>query len=63
MVLGRAIDRIGPFSLELQKTPSTFGALCEAIVFQQSDPKAASTIFGRVRDSSQGPTGWTPNRS
>ena len=49
VVLGRVIDRIGPFALELQKTPSTFGALCEAIVFQQLNPKAASTIFGRVR--------------
>jgi 3-methyladenine DNA glycosylase/8-oxoguanine DNA glycosylase len=49
VVLGRIIDGIGPFELELQKTPSTFGALCEAIVYQQLNPKAASTIFGRVR--------------
>jgi 3-methyladenine DNA glycosylase/8-oxoguanine DNA glycosylase len=48
VVLGRIIDVIGPFKLELQKTPSTFGALCEAIVYQQLNPRAASTIFGRV---------------
>jgi 3-methyladenine DNA glycosylase/8-oxoguanine DNA glycosylase len=48
VVLGRVIDRVGPFTLELQKTPSTFGALSEAIVYQQLNPKAASTIFGRV---------------
>jgi 3-methyladenine DNA glycosylase/8-oxoguanine DNA glycosylase len=47
-VLKKAIDRIGPFELQLQKTPSTFGALAEAIVFQQLSPRAAGTIFGRL---------------
>ena len=47
-VLKRTIDRIGPFALELQSTPSTFGALAEAIVYQQLNPKAAGTIFGRL---------------
>ena len=62
VVLGRAIDRIGPFWLELQKTPSTFGALCEAIVFQQLNPKAASTIFGRVRALFPGADGLDPEQ-
>jgi 3-methyladenine DNA glycosylase/8-oxoguanine DNA glycosylase len=48
-VLGKIVDRVGPFSFELQKTSSTFGALAEAIVYQQLSPRAAATIFGRVR--------------
>ncbi len=47
-VLKRLIDRTGPLRLELQRTPSTFGALAEAIVYQQLSPKAAGTIFGRL---------------
>ncbi|MGO9344146.1 MAG: DNA-3-methyladenine glycosylase family protein [Acidimicrobiales bacterium] len=47
-VLRKAIDRIGPFGLQLQNTPSTFGALAEAIVYQQLSPRAAATIFGRL---------------
>ena len=46
--LARVIDRVGPFALELQHTASVFGALTEAIVFQQLSGKAASTIHGRV---------------
>jgi 3-methyladenine DNA glycosylase/8-oxoguanine DNA glycosylase len=47
-VLARTLDAIGPFEFRLQKTPSTFGALAEAIVYQQLSPKAAGTIFGRI---------------
>jgi len=47
-VLGRLIDSVGPFRLQLQRTPSVFGALAEAIVYQQLTGKAAATIFGRV---------------
>jgi 3-methyladenine DNA glycosylase/8-oxoguanine DNA glycosylase len=47
-VLANTIDRVGTFHFELQRTPSTFGALAEAIVYQQLNPKAAATIFGRV---------------
>jgi methylated-DNA-[protein]-cysteine S-methyltransferase len=47
--LARAIDGLGPFSLELKKTQSVFGALSEAIVYQQLSGKAAATIYGRVR--------------
>jgi 3-methyladenine DNA glycosylase/8-oxoguanine DNA glycosylase len=46
--LARLIDAVGPFRLELQKTPSLFGALAEAIVYQQLTGKAAATIFARV---------------
>ena len=47
--LARWIDRIGTFSIELQKTDSSFAALAEAIVYQQLHGKAAATIFGRFR--------------
>jgi 3-methyladenine DNA glycosylase/8-oxoguanine DNA glycosylase len=46
--LARVIDAVGPFRMELQKTPSIFGALSEAIVYQQLTAKAAGTIFARV---------------
>jgi len=46
--LARIIDRVGPFELELKATRSVFGALAEAIVYQQLSGKAAETIFGRV---------------
>ncbi len=59
-ILGRAIDRIGPFDLELKNTSSIFVALAEAIVYQQLNGKAAATIFARVqglfRNAHQGPT-------
>jgi 3-methyladenine DNA glycosylase/8-oxoguanine DNA glycosylase len=48
-VLARTIDAAGPCTLELQATPSLFGALAEAIVYQQLTTKAAATIFGRVQ--------------
>jgi 3-methyladenine DNA glycosylase/8-oxoguanine DNA glycosylase len=49
-VLKKVVDRIGPLGLEVTKTPSAFGALAEAIVYQQLNPSAAATIFGRVCD-------------
>ena len=47
--LARVIDAVGPFRLELKTTPSIFGALAEAIVYQQLTARAAATIFARVR--------------
>ncbi len=47
-VLGRHIARTGPFALELKHTKDVFGALAEAIVYQQLNGKAAATIHGRV---------------
>jgi methylated-DNA-[protein]-cysteine S-methyltransferase len=47
-VLGRLIARVGPFRMQRQRTSSVFGALAEAIVFQQLNGKAAATIFARL---------------
>src|SRR5262249_25162579 len=46
--LARVIDAVGPFRLDLKRTPSIFAALTEAIVYQQLTGKAAATIFARV---------------
>ncbi len=46
--LAPIIDVIGPFRMELKHSRSLFGALCEAIVYQQLSNKAAATIYGRV---------------
>ena len=47
-VLGRHIERMGPYAFEPRQTKETFDALAEAIVYQQLSGKAAATIFGRV---------------
>ncbi|CAN5767671.1 DNA-3-methyladenine glycosylase [soil metagenome] len=47
-VLAEVIDRIGPFGMQLKTSRSLFGALAEAIVYQQLSNKAAATIYGRV---------------
>jgi methylated-DNA-[protein]-cysteine S-methyltransferase len=47
-LLSRLIDKVGPFRLELQRIPSVFGALAQAIVYQQLTGKAAATIFARL---------------
>ena len=44
------IDRVGPFTLELEPTPSVFGSLAQAIVHQQLSVKAAATIYRRLGD-------------
>ncbi len=46
--LARTIDACGPLALELKKTTSVFGALAEAIVYQQLSGRAAATIYARV---------------
>jgi len=46
--LGEIMARIGPFAMELKSSRSLFGALAEAIVYQQLSNKAAATIYGRV---------------
>jgi methylated-DNA-[protein]-cysteine S-methyltransferase len=46
--LGRLIDAVGPFALQLKRAPSLFTALAEAIVYQQLHGRAAATIFARV---------------
>jgi methylated-DNA-[protein]-cysteine S-methyltransferase len=47
--LARLVDAIGPLGLRLDRTPSIFLALAEAIVYQQLTARAAATIFARVR--------------
>jgi len=46
--LARLIDDVGPLGLQVKSTGSVFGALAEAIVYQQLTGKAAGTIYGRV---------------
>lgn len=46
--LAAIIDAVGPFRMELKVSRSLFGALAEAIVYQQLSNKAAATIYGRV---------------
>ncbi len=46
--LARVIDAAGPFRMERKLTLSVFGALAEAIVYQQLTGKAAATIYGRL---------------
>lgn len=45
----RLIDTLGHFHLPLDRAPSLFLALAQAIVYQQLSGKAASTIFGRLQ--------------
>lgn len=47
-VLGRHLDRLGPFELQLKAAPTVFAMLAEAIVYQQLSGKAAATVYGRV---------------
>jgi O-6-methylguanine DNA methyltransferase len=59
-VLGALIDRVGPFRMQLDPTPSVFAALAEAIVYQQLTGRAAETIYTRVcglfANGHEGPT-------
>ncbi len=45
--LARVIDTVGPFRLQLIGASSIFGALAQAIVYQQLNGRAAATIFAR----------------
>jgi 3-methyladenine DNA glycosylase/8-oxoguanine DNA glycosylase len=47
-VLARAIDTIGPFHIERDRSASIFLALARAIVYQQLTGKAAATIYARL---------------
>ena len=46
--LAKVIEAIGPFGMQLKVSRSVFGALAEAIVYQQLSNKAAATIYGRI---------------
>jgi methylated-DNA-[protein]-cysteine S-methyltransferase len=58
--LAKLIDEVGPFGMQLKKTPSIFVALTESIIYQQLHGKAAATIFARLcalfPRAHQGPT-------
>lgn len=46
--LATVIDTVGPFAMRLSTTRSLFGALAEAIVYQQLNGRAAATIYARM---------------
>ncbi len=48
--LGALIERVGPFTMRLDASPSPFETLLEAILYQQLHGKAAATIHRRVRE-------------
>jgi DNA-3-methyladenine glycosylase II len=51
-VIAAIITRVGPF--KMQKRPATFWALARAIVFQQLNGKAATTIWNRLEEACGG---------
>jgi DNA-3-methyladenine glycosylase II len=52
--LAALIDRVGPFTLRLDNSPSPFESLLESILYQQLHGKAAATIHRRVREYFRG---------
>ena len=59
--LAAIIETVGPFRMELKHSRSLFGALAEAIVYQQLSNKAAATIYARVEALyPDAPDGFTP---
>lgn len=47
-VLGRLMDKVGPYLLVVEPSRSVYEALARSITYQQLTGKAAATIFGRV---------------
>src|SRR5271156_2721535 len=47
-ILGRLIERAGPYTLRLKSQHSPFESLLESIIYQQLNGKAAAAILGRV---------------
>jgi len=59
--LAEVIKAVGPFGMQLKSSRSLFGALAEAIVYQQLSNKAAATIYGRIEALyPRAPHGFTP---
>jgi 3-methyladenine DNA glycosylase/8-oxoguanine DNA glycosylase len=48
-VLGRHLDKIGPYAIKCDEVSNLYEALAEAIVYQQLHAKAAATIFARLQ--------------
>jgi 3-methyladenine DNA glycosylase/8-oxoguanine DNA glycosylase len=47
-VLGRHIEKVGPYRLKIDGISSVYESLAQSIVYQQLNGKAASSIFSRV---------------
>src|SRR5271156_3008507 len=47
-ILGRLIERAGPYTLRLKSQHSPFEALLESIIYQQLNGKAAAAILSRL---------------
>jgi 3-methyladenine DNA glycosylase/8-oxoguanine DNA glycosylase len=60
-LLAKAMDRVGPFTLEPRPVKSLFEALLRSIVFQQLHGKAASSIHARVVAQLEAHGGATPD--
>jgi 3-methyladenine DNA glycosylase/8-oxoguanine DNA glycosylase len=60
-LLARAIDRVGPFTLEPRPVKNLFEALLRSIVYQQLHGKAASSIHARVVAQLEAHGGATPD--
>jgi DNA-3-methyladenine glycosylase II len=50
-VMGRIIERVGAYKIEYREP--VFQTLVRSIVYQQLHGKAASTIFGRLKDAAK----------
>jgi methylated-DNA-[protein]-cysteine S-methyltransferase len=55
--LGRLIEAVGPFTMQLGTTPSIFVALVRSVTYQQLSGKAAGTIYGRLCALFENPEG------
>jgi 3-methyladenine DNA glycosylase/8-oxoguanine DNA glycosylase len=47
--LGKHIERVGPYRLQIDALASVYESLAHSIVYQQLNGKAAASIFGRVK--------------
>ncbi|MDP2342300.1 MAG: DNA-3-methyladenine glycosylase 2 family protein [Deltaproteobacteria bacterium] len=56
-VLGRHMEKVGPYALEIEALTSVYEALARSIVYQQLTGKAAATIYGRVEALGKTPEG------
>jgi 3-methyladenine DNA glycosylase/8-oxoguanine DNA glycosylase len=61
--LGRLIERVGGYGLEVEPLTSVYEALARSIVYQQLTGKAAGTIYGRLCALGDGTAPPTPQRT
>jgi 3-methyladenine DNA glycosylase/8-oxoguanine DNA glycosylase len=55
--LGRHMEKVGPYTLEIEALTSVYEALARSIVYQQLTGKAAATIYGRLEALGKDPDG------